>query len=108
MFTENLFVGLVLAAGQTSAGKLVDLGSSGASGDFGLQVDCAAAVTITYKAAASGKTPVGVNGDNVLAAHDGSGSKMYWPVIPPYSKIWVYATAPAASGATVTATLNVW
>lgn len=108
MVTENLFVGLVLAAGVTSAGRLVDLGALGASGDFGLQVDCAAAVTVTYKAAASGAVPAAVSGDNILAAHDGSGSKMYWPAIPPYAKIWVYATAPAASGATVTATLNVW
>ncbi len=108
MVTEKLFVGLVLAAGETSAGRLVDLGALGASGYFGCQVDCSVAVTLTFEASAAGLVPLPVSGDNVLVAHDGSGSKMYCPEIPPYAKIWIYVTAPAASGATVSVTLNIW
>lgn len=111
MVTETLFVGLELDAGETSTGRLVDLADLGASGDFGLQVDTGAdeAVTVTYKAAAAGTTPVAVaDAEDVIAEHAG-GSAMYWPSIMPASKIWVYVSAPAGGiGAEVSVTLNVF
>lgn len=108
MVTEKLFVAQVIAAGATSEGKLVDLANLGASGNFGLEIDSAQAVVITYTASALLDTGAPVDGGGVLITHDGSGRKCYWPAIAPFSKIWIFATAPAGVAATVTATLNVY
>ncbi|NMW18042.1 MAG: hypothetical protein HKK66_03250 [Chlorobiaceae bacterium] len=108
MKTVVLFTSRVLEAGATSTGVLVDVNALGASGDFGLEVDSDAAVVISYKASAVLDTPAKVDGGGILLTHDGSGRKCYWPAIGPFAKIWIYATAPAGSAATVTATLNVY
>lgn len=111
MVTEKVFVALELDAGETSTGRLVDLADLGASGDFGLQVTSGAGevVEVSYKAAAEGTTPVPVADGGVLVAAHAGGSMMYWPVIMPAAKIWVYATAPAGgAGATVSVTLNIF
>jgi len=108
MVTEKLFVGEVLAAGETSVGYRVDLGQIGASGDFGLQVTSSGPVRLYYTASAE-EAEAAVADGGVLCDHPGGGSVMYWPVIAPCSSIWVYAAAPAGgAGATVSATLNIW
>ena len=108
MVTEELFTALEIAAGAKSEGRLVDLAELGASGDFGLEVDSARAVVISYTASAALPTGAPVDGGGVLLTHDGSGRKCYWPSIAPFSKIWIFVTAPAGSAATVTVTLNVY
>lgn len=107
MVTEVLFDEVVVAAGGTSSAVLVGLADLGASGDFGLEVDCDNPVTITYKASAENDTPGGT--EDTIATHPGGGKKTYWPSIAPFAKVWFYAKAPAGgAGATVSATLNVW
>lgn len=107
MVTEKIFVGEVLAAGETSDGYRIDLGRIGASGDFGLQVISPNPVKLFYRASAA-EVEGAVDGGGVLCEHDG-GTIMYWPVIMPASSIWVYAEAPAGgAGTTVSATLNIY
>ena len=108
MVEEVIFDEEVIAAGATSAGRLVEISDLGAAGDFGLEIDSDNPVTITYKASAKDDTPGAVE-DDVLADHPGGGKRVYWPSIVPASRIWIYATAPAGgAGATVSGILNVW
>ena len=111
MVEEVIFDEEVIAAGATSAGRLVEISDLGAAGDFGLEIDSDNPVTITYKASAKDGTPgIVEDGRNgVVAEHPGGGKRIFWPSIVPASKIWIYATAPAGgSGATVSGILNVW
>lgn len=107
MVTEKVFTDLVLSAGETSEGVMVDLATLGAAGHFGLEVESDTAVKLFYKASCENTVPGLVDGGGVLCEHDGSGKKVYSAIIGAFGKIWIYAE-DMSGGGTVSATLNIW
>lgn len=101
-----IFSNLMLLAGKTSGGVMVDLGALGASGHFGLEVESDTTVKLFYKASCENDIQGSVEGGDVLCEHDGSGKKMYPVIIGPFQKIWIYAESLSDSG-TISATLHV-